>query len=315
MRRDELRLTSLLAAAGIFAGPPPAASAPVGVAASAGASDDVAAALDRAVAGLPPGRAAAVRAGVLDPLGRAPAAAAPGASTASAGASRTGAPRPVWLPALDGRRARARQVDETTCGSAVLTMLAMAGDPRLALRVAADPAVRFGQAQRHVHRRTCERALGPLPWPTRLGTPPWAAARVARYGDVRYTHRVVGGDEPGAVLRAAVAAARAGVPVPLYTGGDLRGGWQAAVPRHVVLLTGVVDGADADAGTPEDAGGLARLYEPSAGTLHTLPVAALVDPAAAGADRRAARTAALGGWPHVTWAVLPLPGAPGSLLA
>ena len=115
---------------------------------------------------------------------------------------------------------------------------------------------------------------------------------------------------PRALLSVAVDCARAGIPVPLYTGGDLTGGWESAVPRHVVLLT-LADGTGHD--------GSAVLYEPSGAGLHTVPVAALLDPPpaprhrtdpAAQVDRSAARvrkalTAALGGWPHVTWVLLP----------
>ena len=114
---------------------------------------------------------------------------------------------------------------------------------------------------------------------------------MARYGPVRYGHRVVGGRTRPRVLTAAVAAAAAGVPVPLYTGGDLAGGPSTAVPRHVVLLTAVRDG-------------LATLYEPSSGGLHAVPARALDAPLDA-PDERAALRAALGGWPHVVWALLP----------
>jgi hypothetical protein len=261
---------------------------------------DVAAALEAAVARLPAARREAARRAVLDPLGLA---GGPGA---------VGAPRRLALPSLDPaggpRPAPARQVDETTCGSAVLTLLAMAGDPALTLRVARGaPAI--AALQLRVHRATSRG--GAVPWPQALGTPPWAAARVARCGAVRYTHAVVDvADVPGAapdpVLDAAVAAARAGVPVPLFTGGDLRGGWQAAVPRHVVLLVavdGAADGAVDGAADGEDA--TVRLYEPSSATVHTVPLPVLRRPGDAAPRERATLTAALGGWPHVVWALLP----------
>jgi hypothetical protein len=50
---------------------------------------------------------------------------------------------------------------------------------------------------------------------------------------------------------------------------------------------------------------VARLYEPSSGSLHAVPVAALMRPDESGPADRAALTAALGGWPHVVWALLP----------
>jgi hypothetical protein len=177
-------------------------------------------------------------------------------------------------------------------------MLALAGDPRLALQVARDPAPRFAALQRRVHR-ACSRT-GPVPWPMRFGTAPWAAAAVARFDGVRYTHRVVGGPGAVATLEAAVAAASSGVPVPLFTGGDLDGGWQAAVPRHVVLLADARPGQGSGA-----ADGVVRIYEPSSATLHTVPTAVLLAPDAATEPQRALLTAALGRWPHVVWAVLP----------
>ncbi|MFD6178466.1 MULTISPECIES: hypothetical protein [unclassified Isoptericola] len=270
------RLTDLLAAVGAFAGPPPAPP-PAGRFARPDVPDDLAPAL----AALPP----AARAWVLDPLGRDAPPPAPGR------------PRALVLPGPEGVLAPARQVDERSCGPAVLAMLRLAGDPRRALELSRWPegtAAAFASQQRALHRETTHGVRGLPVWPQALGTPPWGAARVARYGRVRYTHRVVGGRTAPGVLASAVAAAAAGVPVPLYTGGDLARGAATAVPRHVVLLTAV-------------RGGLATLYEPSAGRLHAVPRAELE---AAGGGRRAdatgpVREAALGGWPHVVWALLP----------
>ncbi|WP_129785455.1 hypothetical protein [Promicromonospora panici] len=237
------------------------------------------------------------RRSVLDPLAR------------ERGTGTVGFPRRLNLPSLDGTIAAAVQVDETTCGSAVLAMLGLAGDPRAALRLASeDPAGRFVRLQHAIHAATNRRGLVVAGWPRTYGTPPWGAARFASYGGVRYTHRVAG---TRALLEAAVASARAGIPVPLYTGGDVTGGWDSAVPRHVVLLT-LADG--------EGSEGSAVLYEPSGAGLHTVPVAALLDPppvpsggsetSQSTADRTAARvrkalTAALGGWPHIAWVLLP----------
>jgi hypothetical protein len=204
--------------------------------------------------------------------------------------------------------AAAKQTDPTTCGSAVLAMLAAAGDPALAYWLvtgrslagyrpaeldgvgdAPGPAVRFGDLQAALQRRSNARAVaGLLPWPAALGTPPWGAARVARYPGVAYRSALVD-DSRSALLRTVVArAARAldrGVPVPLYSGGDASTGLLTAVPRHVVLLTG------------RTSGGL-TVYEPSSGRVHRL-----------GADHLVAGhgpVAALGGWSHVCWALLPV---------
>uniref|UniRef100_UPI000848B58F hypothetical protein n=1 Tax=Cellulosimicrobium cellulans TaxID=1710 RepID=UPI000848B58F len=155
----------------------------------------------------------------------------------------------------------------------------------------AAAAGRWRHLQRVVKRRTSRGALGPFPWPAALGTPPWGAARIARYADVRFTHRMIGADTRE-VLETAVDAAARGIPVPLFTGGDLSGGLDAAVPRHVVLLTAV------------DPARRCWLYEPSSGTVHRIAA----DRLAAGATEPAVRRA-LGGWPHVVWALLPT-GAP-----
>jgi hypothetical protein len=80
-----------------------------------------------------------------------------------------------------------------------------------------------------------------------------------------------------AVLDRAATAARSGTPVPLYVGD--------ALPRHVVLLTGHTDGAF-------------DVFDPSRGTLLRVPQAELT-------DGRHEPLAALGGWRHLSWAVLP----------
>lgn len=259
-RFETLRLTDLLAAVRLFRGPVPAATAA-------------------------PDAGPEVRMAVPDLLGRRQA------------TPQVGRPVPLLLPG--SQPSVARQVDATTCGAAVLVLLRLAGDPAEALTLARHPggaAHRFAALQRETHSRARRW------WPRSLGTPPWGAAREARYGPVRYTHRVIGRHRASGrddVLRAALAAASAGIPVPLYTGGDLGRGATTAVPRHVVLLTAVRE---------SEAGSTATLYEPSSGALHAVPAEALVaSPVGPGADPRTttARLRALGGWQHVVWALLP----------
>jgi len=229
----------------------------------------------------------------------------------------------VASPLGDGRpgplhlgTAPARQSDGTTCGSTVLAMLAAAGDPVLALWLvtgrllpghlppelrhvpaavltSTDAEVRFAGLQRATKRVTNRRAVGPLPWPAALGTPPWGAARTARFGDVRFTHVLID-DTDGAhlsrVLDRADAALACGVPVPLFTGGGVARGVTTALPRHVVLL--VPHARPADGG----GGGLA-VYEPGRGLVHRVTRADLAG--------TAGPVPALGGWSHVCWALLP----------
>ncbi len=236
----------------------------------------------------------------------------PRATTGPAAAAGTGVTEPAdGLPVLLGGT-RARQVDGTTCGSAVLVMLAATGDPALAQwletgqlptgtrppevpedGVAGGAAERFAAAQQRVKAATGRRALGPLPWPAGLGTPPWTAAREARYPGVRYRVRPVDDttDDGATVLGLVEAANRRGHPVPLYTGGDARGGLAHAVPRHVVLAVP----PPPDAAVP----GTLRIYEPSRGSVLTVPSADLLG--------RTEPLAALGGWTHVVAALLPVP--------
>ncbi|MEK8228407.1 hypothetical protein NKG05_23735 [Oerskovia sp. M15] len=206
-------------------------------------------------------------------------------------------------------RARAVQVDETTCGSAVLAVLAAAGDPVVALwlvsgedasRGASSHVVsgdqagatareletssgRFQALQRLLKARTTRHALGPFPG-RGLGTPPWTAARDALRGRALHPPDPRGrrARRPRARERAAVRRGR--VPVPLYTGGDVGHGWSTAVPRHVVLLAGV--SGPQDAGDHGPLGGRwCSVYEPSSGALHRLRVADLLAGTGAAGNR------------------------------
>ena len=151
----------------------------------------------------------------------------------------------------------------------------------------ATPTARFVALQHAMKRASLRRGLGALPWPGALGTPPWGAARTARFGSLGYTARLVVDTRPaqaGPLLDHAVAVVRAGVPVLLYTGGDTRTGLGTAVPRHVVVLA-----------SPD--GSALEIYEPSCGRM--VPITR--DDLASGGTARAA----YGGWSHVTWAVVP----------
>jgi len=254
---------------------------------------------------------AAGAAGSGTPQTPGPSAAVGAADRGPAGPTRPQADRAAGLPVMLGG-ARARQTDATTCGSAVLVMLAATGDPALAAwletgelgagrrppevppgTVTGGAAERFAAAQRHVKGATGRRALGPLSWPAGLGTPPWTAARQARFPGVRYRVRAVddAAEEAATILGLVEAANRRGQPVPLCVGGDIRGGLAHAVPRHVVLAVPPPPGA----GLP----GVLQVYEPSAGSVYSVPVGELLD--------RSTPHPALGGWTHVTVALLPVP--------
>lgn len=221
----------------------------------------------------------------------------------------------------------ARQVDGTTCGSAVLAVVAALGDPALAawlltgatLAAAAPPELsaasgtalerlagasverRSEAVQRVLKARTTRRALVGLPWPPALGTPPWAAARAARFPGAAFAGVVLDDTDRGhldGVLDQVGLALDHGVPVPLYSGGDSDGGWAAAVPRHVVLAVGRSWHGGTEAWRETDH---FTLWEPSAGSTHEVARQVLV----AGSDP----VPALGRWSHLTWALLPHPPA------
>lgn len=218
---------------------------------------------------------------------------------------------------------RVRQGSQTTCGPTALLMLAATGDPALATWLETgelpagprppevpadavdepDTAARLRAAQEHLHAAVTHRALGPLPWPRSLGTPPWTAARVARFPGVRYRSVPVNdaARQAAHVLAGVHAATMAGVPVPLYTGGDLRQGLAAAVPRHVVLA--VPPPADAPHRGRDRAGArVLHLFDPATGVVGQVRASELLG--------RTEPHRALGGWTHVCWALLPEPVAP-----
>jgi len=203
----------------------------------------------------------------------------------------------------------ATQVDQTTCGAAVMAMMLMMGDPLVAAWVMTSrsfgdylpPEVvgidgemrtveqRWHGLQRVLHHAVTRRGLGVAPWPQSLGTPPWGVARVARFGGVAFRSVVLDDAHAGTVTAAvahAAAALRDGIPVPLYTSGDSHLGLATVVPRHVVLLVGRTDGGF-------------LVYEPGTGRVVPLAEARLYGPGP--------REAAYGNWTRATWLILPRP--------
>lgn len=212
---------------------------------------------------------------------------------------------------IDG--VRVRQVNQTTCGSACLLMLAATGDPRVMEWLEtgdvdgtlppevpggefAGAADRIAVAQLHIKRRSLERGLGVARWPDAFGTPPWTAARDARFSGVRYVHRAVDdrGERGVQMTSLLTNALRNGLPVIVYSGGDRKAGAATALPRHVVLAVPGSQPRVTSSGRE-----VISLYEPSAGLVHEVCV-----------DDLRARTApmpALGNWSHVQWLCLPVP--------
>lgn len=159
-----------------------------------------------------------------------------------------------------------RQPDQTTCGSSSLIMAKMINTPVYGADVLApggDATVdlvavtkRFDQAVLSMHRTTGgwkdSAGTWQLPWPTQLGTPPWAVARQmsvtggsGRPG-TKYRARLANPADLGASYDAVTSAVDAGECVPLFIGDDV-------MARHVVLVSG------------ESGGGLS-IYDPSSGS-------------------------------------------------
>ncbi|WP_371152616.1 hypothetical protein ABYF34_04900 [Buchananella felis] len=176
-----------------------------------------------------------------------------------------------------------RQVDQTTCGSAVLVALRAAGEGRLDQALAQPNELE----QLGMHAATSYRGLGPLTWPQRFGTPPWAAAREARFPGARYVVRwltpVVSAPRAASVLAAAHHATQLGFPVPLYCGGA-PGLSVEGLPRHVVLAL-------------PGGGGQWRIYDPAVGSVFELGERELLT----------SPGESLGGWSHLWAALLPVP--------
>lgn len=204
----------------------------------------------------------------------------------------------------------------TSCGAMSLLLLAATGDPVLSawlttgVRVGPTPppelsratpgdlaaatvTERVAVAERLLFARSRKRAVGPLTWPAAIGTPPWTAAREARFRGVDFAHTPVHDVDVArarAVLDAVLRANERGIPVPLYTGGDVAKGITTAIPRHVVLAVPSVR-------RPNAVRRELRIYEPSSGRIHAVALESLLG--------RRRPLAALGHWTHVTWAVLP----------
>lgn len=199
--------------------------------------------------------------------------------------------------------ATASQATERTCGTTVLALANALFDPALLAHLQAADAVDLpardrAQLTRTRFRQLQEDLLGAVThrtWTPALGTPPWGLARQLRVPGVRYTHLPVSDRDP-ALMEALLALLRrasgAGVPVPLYVGGDTSSGIASAVPRHVVLLV-----PPAAIAPPLQSTDHARIYEPASGRMFRRRWSDL--------SARTSADKALGGWTHLAWAVLP----------
>lgn len=285
-------------------------------------------------------------------------------------------------PVLLAPQCNAVQVNATTCGSASIA-LAKASDPASSeaallggVRAVADQAEsvdadlagsdaavqsagaatqdEFRSLQLAIKSRTNRRKWF-FAWPQKYGTPPWGASREMRFAQHEYFDRMVVDTslpQSTRVLTHAAQCALRGFPVLLYVGGDTSMGWDAGVPRHVVVLHSPpaaalaedettdapiaddptaepapepeepVSGADVEselerkladmeariaaklaeakrATDAEEFNPEFLIYEPSRGKNWRVTFQDLL-------NHRVPREA-FGGWPHITWAVMPKP--------
>jgi hypothetical protein len=205
----------------------------------------------------------------------------------------TGVPGPATFLDDDGAPLRLRQLSDTTCGPTCAIVLRVLLDPAYALWWTTGEHLeperpgdalpfeqRFRGQQQAVHEAVTRRAIGPVPWPKALGSPPWALAAFLN----RFTG-LTGGmfgwvpvevDNPvlvGRCLAAVLRGVAAGVPVPVYIG--------RTVDRHVVLAVG----ARPDA---------VVVYDPAAGALVEVPL-----------SDWAAGQVGIAGWDHLESVVVP----------
>ncbi|MBN2177733.1 MAG: hypothetical protein JW722_08805 [Demequinaceae bacterium] len=206
--------------------------------------------------------------------------------------------------------APARQMDDTTCGAAAMAIMLMVGDPFVGIWVASGrsffhylppevariprrawmmtPQERWEGLQKSIHVDTVRRGfLLLVPWPKSLGTPPWRVDNHTRFLGLRFHGGIVDDTDEtdlDAMITRATAALIDGIPVPIYASGDSSRGLDTVVPRHVVLLTHILDG-----------GFLA--YEPASAAQHFVSERQLRE-GGKGLD-------ALGHWSHISWMVLP----------
>jgi hypothetical protein len=189
------------------------------------------------------------------------------------------------------------QPDQTTCGASVLVAARMLTDPAYAGSLVNGPGPimgpgpsgtaqeRFRQQSLAMHRLTSGFKDGvggwQIPWPTALGTQPWALARemTLQTGErgTRYVVQPILPSRRSSMFGRLASLARAAHPVPLYVGNR----W---TPRHVVLVLPVAPPAPSQV----------LIYDPASGRSYPIE----------GADFTAGRLD-VAGW-QVPWvAVVP----------
>lgn len=149
----------------------------------------------------------------------------------------------------DVRPGSLRQPDSVSCGPTTMVAARMLVEPSWR---PADLTTEIARLHRRLTSQWGLRERFQMPWPRRLGTPPWAVANAltALTGERIATVNA----RPRPALAYDVLAEQARTrPVVVYLGNR----W---LPRHVVLAFAVTDGGDA-----------VRVFDPARGALSTVP--------------------------------------------
>jgi hypothetical protein len=149
-----------------------------------------------------------------------------------------------WPADLDP--AALQQPDSTSCGAAA----ALAARAVLTRWRPKHPMSEIQEEHRLLCSATSARERFQMPWPQRLGTPPWALANTLRVLTDRHIATVIARPRP-AIAYEVVWENVADRPVLVYIGSR----W---LPRHVLLAF-------------EPVGDAIRVFDPAAGELVTVP--------------------------------------------
>ncbi|WP_183092482.1 hypothetical protein [Nocardioides stalactiti] len=170
----------------------------------------------------------------------------------------------------DLRPADLKQPDAVSCGATSAVVARMLVEPSWRPD---DVTATIGRAHRRLTSSRSARDRFQMPWPRRLGTPPWAlAGTLTALTDQRIA---TVNARPRPALGFDVLAEQVRTrPVGVYVGNR----W---LPRHVVLAFAVADGGEA-----------VRLFDPARGALGTVP-----------RDQWASHRVGVAGWSHLWFVV------------
>ncbi len=163
-----------------------------------------------------------------------------------------------------------RQPDQVSCGAASMVAARILLEPGWR---PGDPVAEIHEEHRRLTSLYSRRDRMQMPWPRRLGTPPWAVANELSALSGHRIATVNARPRPGIGYDVLVEQVRAR-PAAAYLGNR----W---LPRHVVLVVAAAAG-----------GAAVRVFDPARGALVTVP-----------RERWEEHRVAVAGWSHVWFVV------------